>query len=69
MEIRSYQSIYRWVFRRPRVPAGAVPFSYHQPVLSILVVLLVVSVIIVAVATTGLGHDITDALSSLVGGR
>jgi hypothetical protein len=45
MEIRSYQSIYRWAFRRPRVPAGAVPFSYHQPVLSILVVLLVVSVV------------------------
>jgi Flp pilus assembly pilin Flp len=29
-------------------------------------VLLVVSVIIAAVATTGVGHDITDTLSSLV---
>ena len=29
-------------------------------------VLLVVSVIIAAVATTGVGHDITDKLSSLV---
>ena len=45
LEIRSYQSIYRWLFRRPRVPTGAVPFSYHQPVLAILIVLLVVSVV------------------------
>lgn len=43
MEVHSYRSIYRWVFRRPRVPEGAVPFSYHQPVLPILIVLLVVS--------------------------
>lgn len=45
MEIRSYQSIYRLVFRRPRVPSGAVPFSYHQPVLPILIVFLVLSVV------------------------
>lgn len=45
MEIRSYQSIYRLVFRRPRVPSGAIAFRYHQPVLPILIVLLVVSVV------------------------
>ena len=28
LEIRGYQSIFRFVFRRPRVPAGAVGFSY-----------------------------------------
>ena len=33
MEIRGYQSIYRFLFRRPKVPAGAVGFSYYQPVL------------------------------------
>ena len=45
MEIRGYQSIYRFVFRRPKVPAGAVGFSYHQPVLAILIVLVSVSAI------------------------
>jgi hypothetical protein len=29
MELRGYQSIYRFVFRRPKVPAGGVGFSYH----------------------------------------
>jgi hypothetical protein len=45
MEIRGYQSIYRFLFRRPRVPDGAAGFSYHQPVLPILIVILVVSAI------------------------
>jgi hypothetical protein len=45
MELRGYQSIYRFLFRRPRVPAGAAGFSYHQPIISILIVILVVSVI------------------------
>ncbi len=27
VELRGYQSIYRFVFRRPRVPSGAVGFS------------------------------------------
>lgn len=45
MELRGYQSIYRFVFRRPRVPAGAVGFSYHQPVLAVLVVFVVLSTV------------------------
>ena len=43
MELRGYQSIYRFVFRRPKVPAGGVGFSYHKPVLPILIVFVVVS--------------------------
>jgi hypothetical protein len=45
MEIRGYQSIFRFVFRRPKVPAGAVGFSYHQPVLAILIVFVSVSAV------------------------
>ena len=45
MELRGYQSLYRFVFRRPRVPAGAAAFSYHQPLLAILIVIIVVSTI------------------------
>lgn len=45
MEVRSYQGIYRWVFRRPRTPPGAAAFSYHQPVLAILIVFIVVSAV------------------------
>ena len=45
MELRGYQSIYRFLFRRPRVPAGAAGFSYHQQVLPIVIAILVVSVI------------------------
>ncbi|HYP44233.1 MAG TPA: hypothetical protein VEQ66_03435 [Propionibacteriaceae bacterium] len=44
-EIHGYQSTYRFVFRRPRVPAGAAGFSYHQPILAILIVLIVVSAV------------------------
>jgi hypothetical protein len=45
MEIRGYQSIYRFVFRRPKVPAGAAGFGYHQPVIAILIVLVAVSAV------------------------
>ena len=45
MEIHGYQNIYRFLFRRPRVPAGAAGFSYHQPVLPILIVFTVVSAV------------------------
>jgi len=45
MEIHGYLSIYRSLFRRPKVPAGAVGFSYHQPVLAILIVFLVLSTV------------------------
>ena len=45
MEVWGYLSIYRFVFRRPRVPAGAQAFSYHQMVLPLLLVFIVVSAI------------------------
>ena len=44
-EIGGYRSIYRFLFRRPKVPAGATGFSYHQPVFAILVVFIVVSAV------------------------
>jgi hypothetical protein len=49
MEIHGYQNAYRFVFRRPRVPAGAVGFSYHQPVMPILIVFIVVSAVEIVV--------------------
>lgn len=45
MEIHGYQSIYRFVFRRPRVPTGAVAFTYAAPIMSILVVFTVLSAV------------------------
>ena len=45
MEIHGYQSIFRFVFRRPRVPAGSVGFTYSAPILSILIVFTVVSAV------------------------
>jgi hypothetical protein len=45
MEIHGYQSMFRLVFRRPRVPAGAAGFGYHQPVLSVMIVFIVLSVV------------------------
>jgi hypothetical protein len=45
MEIRGYQSIYRFLFRRPKVPPGAVGFSYYQPILAILIVFVSVSAV------------------------
>jgi hypothetical protein len=45
MEIHGYQSIYRFLIRRPKVPAGAVGFSYYQPVFAILIVFVAVSAV------------------------
>ncbi|WP_349427449.1 hypothetical protein [Microbacterium sp. LWS13-1.2] len=44
-EIGVWKSLYRWLFRRPRVPRGASGFSYHSPVLTILVIFIVLSTI------------------------
>ena len=44
-EIHSYQSIYRFAFRRPRVPTGARGFRYHQPVFAIMIVFITVSAV------------------------
>lgn len=45
MELGVYQSLYRFVFRRPRVPVGATGFAYHSPVMTILVVFVVLSAV------------------------
>ena len=45
MEVWGYVSIYRFVLRRPRVPRGARAFTYHRPVLPLIVVFIVVSTI------------------------
>lgn len=42
-EVAVWMSLYRWIFRRPRVPRGATGFTYHSPVLTILVVFIVLS--------------------------
>lgn len=44
-ELRGYQSIYRFVCRRPKVPVGSVGFSYHQPIFAVLVVIIAVSAV------------------------
>lgn len=44
-EVGIWRSLYRWSFRRPRVPHGASGFSYHSPVLTILVIFIVLSAI------------------------
>ncbi len=49
IELHGYQSIYRFLFRRPKVPAGAAGFSYHKPILAIMIVFIVVSAVEVVV--------------------
>ena len=49
MELHGYQSSYRFLFRRPKVPASAAGFSYHQPILAIMIVFIVVSAVEVVV--------------------
>ncbi|WP_420488848.1 hypothetical protein [Microbacterium cremeum] len=44
-EVGIWLSLYRWALRRPRVPAGASGFSYHSPVLTILVIFIVLSAV------------------------
>ena len=45
LEIGIWQSLYRLILRRPRVPAGATAFSYHRVVLPIIIAFIVVSAI------------------------
>lgn len=40
-----WRSLYRWTFRRPRVPAGASGFAYHSPVHTILIIFIVLSAV------------------------
>lgn len=42
-EIGMWVSLGRFVFRRPRVPAGASGFTYHAPIQTILVIFIVLS--------------------------
>lgn len=44
-EVAVWQGLFRWLFRRPRVPAGAAGFTYHKPVQTILIVFIVLSAI------------------------
>lgn len=44
-EVGVWQSLYRWLLRRPRVPRGASAFTYHSPVRTILVIFIVLSAI------------------------
>ncbi|WP_439593951.1 hypothetical protein [Microbacterium sp.] len=44
-EVGVWLSLYRFVFRRPKVPPGASGFAYHSPILTILVVFIVLSAI------------------------
>ena len=45
IELGVWVSLYRFVFRRPRVPPGATGFRYHSPILTVLIVFIVLSAI------------------------
>jgi len=45
MELRIYESIWRIIARKPRIPSDAVGFKYHRPVLTVLIVLIILSAI------------------------
>lgn len=49
MEVGGWLSIFRFVFRRPRVPSGAAGFAYHQEVLPLFIVFIAVSLIEIVV--------------------
>jgi len=44
-ELNGWRDLYRWVFRRPRVPAGAEGFSYLAPIQPALIAFLSLSVV------------------------
>lgn len=45
LELRIYSSIGRFITRRPAVPRGATGFSYHKPVVTILMIFIVLSAV------------------------
>jgi hypothetical protein len=45
IELSIYASIARFVTRRPAIPRGAVGFSFHKPVLTILIIFIVLSAV------------------------
>lgn len=45
LEVAVWQSLYRFGLRRPRVPAGAVPITYHRSILTILMIFIALSAV------------------------
>ncbi|HWI32088.1 MAG TPA: hypothetical protein VNT50_11395 [Microbacterium sp.] len=45
MEEAVWVSLYRFIFRRPRVPAGATAIPYHAPVVTIMIVFIALSAV------------------------
>ena len=45
LEVGVWKSLYRFVFRRPKVPAGATPITYHRSILTIMIVFIVLSAV------------------------
>jgi len=45
LEVGVWASLWRFIFRRPRVPAGATAIAYHGPVFTILIVFIVLSAV------------------------
>ncbi|HEX6364782.1 MAG TPA: hypothetical protein VF000_01425, partial [Agromyces sp.] len=45
LELSIYASIGRFVARRPAIPRGARGFSYHKPVLTVLIIFIVLSAV------------------------
>ncbi|WP_051515884.1 hypothetical protein [Candidatus Blastococcus massiliensis] len=45
LEIGVWQSLYRFLLRRPRVPEGATAFTYHRVVLPVIIAFIVISAI------------------------
>ncbi len=43
LELAIYASIGRFIARRPAIPRGAVGFSYHKPVLTVLIIFIALS--------------------------
>lgn len=45
VELRIYESLWRVIARRPKIPAGAHGFRYHRPVFTILIIFIALSAI------------------------
>lgn len=45
LELRIYESIGRVIVRRPAIPRGARGFTYHRPILSIMIIFIVLSAV------------------------
>jgi hypothetical protein len=45
LELSIYASIGRFIARRPAIPRGAAGFSYHKPVLTVLIIFIVLSAV------------------------